>query len=182
MELPPSAAAMYSTWWSFAQYAASAREADGSYSFSVTDVQSAASQINRDIYGGQGGYNPPGLSVLFAKARAIGNALIDPATADPALPSSQFPVAEAPWSRTAAEQAASPQWQARMQFTYSDESGNVQQEMTTVIINQVLPSTMDSLTRQMELRIQDQLNSAPGQGTPRSGTLISVDSITLLSV
>lgn len=75
-----------------------------------------------------------------------------------------------------------PQWQARMQFTYSDESGNVQQEMTTVIINQVLPSTMDSLQAQMELRVQDQLNSAPGQGTPRSGQLISIDAITLLAV
>lgn len=182
MELPPSAAAMYKTWWSFAQYAASAREADGSYSFNITDVQAAASQINRTVYGGQGGYSPPGLSVLFARARAIGNAEIDPLTADPALPSNQFPVAEAPWSRTAADQAASPQWQARMQFTYTDESGNTQQEMTTVIINQVLPSTMASLQAQMDLRVQDQLNSAPGQGTPRSGSLVSIDSITLLAV
>jgi hypothetical protein len=182
VELPPSAARMYQAWWSFAQYAASAREADGSYSFNVADVQTAASQINRDVYGGQGGYNPPGLSVLFGKARAIANAEFAFDDHPPDLPSGQFPVAEAPWSRSTAEQAAMPQWQARMKFTYSDEAGNVQQEMTTVIINQVLPSTMASLQAQMELRIQDQLNSAPGQGTPRSGQLISIDSVTLLAV
>lgn len=182
MELPPSAAAMYRTWWAFAQYAASAREADGSYSFSVADASSAASQINRDVYGGQGGYHPIGLSVLFSKARAIANAEFAFEDHPPDLPSSQFPVAEAPWSRSTAEQAAMPQWQARMKFTYTDETGETLSETTTVIITQVLPSTMDSLQAQMYLRVQDQLNSAPGQGTPRSGQLISIDSITLLAV
>lgn len=173
---------MYRTWWSFAQYAATARDDQGNYLYDVATVQSAASIVNREVYGGQGGYSPPGLSVLFSKARAMGNAQFDFTSADPALPSNQFPVAEAPWSRNAADQAALPQWQARMQFTYADEGGQELTEMTTVIINQVLPSTMDSLARQMELRVQDQLNSAPGQGTPRSGTLISIDSITLLAV
>ncbi len=47
---------MYRTWWSFAQYAANARDDQGQYLYDVATVQSAASQINRDVYGGQGGY------------------------------------------------------------------------------------------------------------------------------
>ena len=74
MDLPPRAAAMYQTWWNFANYAANATNPDGSWAYTVADASSAASQINRDVYSGQGGYNPIGLSQLFSIARQLGNA------------------------------------------------------------------------------------------------------------
>jgi hypothetical protein len=182
MDLPAAADAMYKTWWSFANYAANAREADGSYSFTVTDTSAAASEISRSVGGAFASYNPIGISQLFSIARKIGNATASLAAADPAAPIDPRMVAEAPWSRPAAEQAAMPQWQARVAITYTDASGVQQQGISVVNISQVLPSSVASLQAQIALRIGDQLASPPGTGTPRSGQLDSVDSITLLAV
>lgn len=182
MDLPPLADAMYRTWWSFANYAANAREPDGSYSFTVADTSSAASEISKTVGGAFASYNPIGVSQLFGIARKIGNATAALAAADPADPLTSAHVAEAPWSRSAADQAAMPQWQARVSITYTDSSGVQQQGISVVNISQVLPSTVASLHAQLELRIADQLASPPGTGTPKSGTLDSIDSITLLAV
>lgn len=182
MQLPPLAQAMYNTWWSFANYAANAVDAAGRYLFTVTDASSAASAVNRDVYGGQGGYNPIGLSKLFSVARKIGNATSALISASGGQQIDLSMVAEAPWSRPAAEQAASPEWQARVTMTYTDAAGIQQQGVAVVIIKQVLPSSVASLRAQMELRVQDQLSAPPGTGTPREGTLNSIDSITLLAV
>lgn len=182
MDLPSAAQAMYNTWWSFVNYAANATDANGKYAYSVTDASSAASAINKDVYGGQGGYNPIGLSQLFSVARKIGNATGALGQADPSSAITGSMVAEAPWSRPAAEQAALPMWQARVSITYTDESGITQTGISVVNISQVLPTTVGSLNAQLALRVQDQLSSPPGTGTPRSGTLASIDSVTLLAV
>lgn len=182
MQLPPLADAMYKTWWSFANYAANAVDAAGKFLYSVTDASSAASQINKDVYGGQGGYNPIGLSQLFSVARKIGNATSALSSADSGGSIDLSMVAEAPWSRSAAEQAALPMWQARIAMTYTDAEGVQQQGIAVVNISQVLPSSIASLQAQMELRVADQLSAPPGTGTPRSGQLDSIDSITLLAV
>lgn len=182
MDLPAAAQAMYKTWWSFASYAATAKNPDGSWAFSVTDASSAASDINRNVYGGQGGYNPIGLSQLFSRARAIGNATGNLAAAAPGDTITPGMVSEAPWSRPAAEQAALPMWQARVSMTYTDAAGVTQEGISVVNISQVLPATIASLQAQIELRVADQLLAPPGTGTPRSGSLVSVDSITLLQV
>lgn len=182
MQLPPKAEAMYQTWWNFANYAANARNPDGSYAYSVTDASSAASQINRDVYGGQGGYQPIGLSQLFSIARKIGNSTDALAQADPASPITPSMVSEAPWSRSQADQAALPMWQARVSMSYTDEFGVPQTGISVVNISQVLPSSVGSLMAQLQLRVQDQLSSPPGTGTPRSGSLVSIDSVTLLAV
>jgi hypothetical protein len=182
MDLPPLADAMYKTWWSFTNYAANAREADGRYSFTVTDTSSAASEISKTVGGAFASYSPIGISQLFSIARKIGNATSALAAADPAAPINPAHVAEAPWSRTAAEQAAMPMWQARVAITYTDAAGVQQQGISVVNISQVLPSSVASLQAQIALRVTDQLASPPGTGTPRSGQLDSVNSITLLAV
>lgn len=173
---------MYTTWWSFVNYAANAKNPDGTWAYGVTDAQSAASAINRDVYSGQGGYNPIGLSQLFSTARKIGNATDTLGTAPDVSPITGNMVAEAPWSRSAADQAALPMWQARVTMTYTDEFGVTQTGYSVINISQVLPSTVGSLNAQLALRAQDQLSSPPGTGTPRSGTLTSIDSVTLLAV
>lgn len=182
MDLPAQADAMYKTWWSFANYAANAREADGSYSFTVADVSSAASSISKTVGGAYSAYNPIGLSQLFSVARKIGNATASLGNAAGAAGIDLSMVAEAPWSRPAAEQAAMPMWQARVTMTYTDSAGVQQEGISVVNITQVLPSSVASLNAQMALRVQDQLSSPPGTGTPREGTLNDITSITLLSV
>lgn len=182
MDLPTAAASVYQTWWSFANYAASSRDQNGAYSFTVADAQSAASQVNRDVYGGAGGYNPIGISQLFGIARRIANSSAALGQAAPTSPITPSMVAEAPWSRSQADQAAMPMWQARVEITYTDAAGVTQNGISVVNISQVLPSSVASLNAQLALRIQDQLAAPPGTGTPRQGELNSINSITLLAV
>lgn len=182
MILPPLADAMYRTWWSFANYVANAVDEAGNYLYSVAQAQEAASIANRDVYGGQGGYNPIGLSQLFSAARRIGNSSASLTTADDSSPITPSMIAEAPWSRSPAEQAAVPKWQVRVTMTYTDASGVTQDGTAVVEIPQVLPRNVGSLRSQIEERIADQLAAPPGTGTPRTGSLDSVNSITLLAV
>lgn len=182
MDLAPAAAAMYKSWWSFVNYAASAREADGSYSFTVADTSAAASQISKDVGGNYASYNPIGVSQLFGIARRIANSSSALSQADPSSPITAAHVAQAPWARSAADQAAAPMWQARVAITYTDASGVQQDGIAVVNISQVLPSSVASLQAQIELRVADQLAAPPGTGTPREGQLDSVNSITLLAV
>lgn len=182
MQLQPLADAMYKTWWSFVQYAANAVDAAGKYLYTVADVSSAASAVSKSVGGAYAAYNPIGVSQLFGLARGIANNSSSLSSADPAAPIDTSMVSEAPWSRSLAEQAVSPQWQARITMTYTDEAGVQQQGITVVNISQVLPVTVGSLQAQMALRVADQLASPPGTGTPRTGSLDSIDSITLLSV
>lgn len=182
MELPDQAAAMYQTWWGLANQAASTINPDGSYAYGPADLSSAASQISKTVGGPYAKYNPIGLSQLFSIARKIANAAKNLIGSSGGSPIDTSMVAEAPWSRSQAEQAAMPMWQARVGITYTDPSGIQQQGISVVNISQVLPSSVASLQAQMELRIQDQLSSPPGTGTPRTGQLDSIDSITLLAV
>lgn len=183
MELPPAAAAMYSTWWGFALQAATTLAPDGKYAYSVADASAAASAISRDVGGAYAQWSPIGMSQLFSAARQIGHSQAALNAASPADPlNADTMAAEAPWSRSAADQAAMPVWQARTEVTYTDEGGVEQTGIFTVQIPQVLPSTVGSLRAQLELRITDMLTSPPGTGTPRSGTLTSVGSVTLLQV
>lgn len=182
MDLPEPAAGMYSTWWSFALHAATARTDTGAYAFQVTDASAAASAISRDVGGQYASWSPIGLSQLFSLARQLGNSQAALAGADNASPITDAMIAEAPWSRPPGEQDAAPAWAARVEVSYTDESGVPQSGTFTVSIPQVLPSTVGSLRAQIELRITDMLTSPPGTGTPRSGTLASVGGITLLRV
>lgn len=182
MELPPRAASMYQVWWSFVQFAATARDEAGKFLYTVADASSAASSIAKSIGGQFASYNPIGVSQLFGVARRIANSTANIDGADNSAPITQSMVSEAPWSRSPADQAAGPLWQARVSMTYTDPAGVQQEGISVVTIPQVLPSTVGSLRAQLGLRIQDQLSSPPGTGTPRSGQLDSIDSITLLAV
>lgn len=173
---------MYSTWWTFALQAATTRDAEGNYAYGVQTFQAAASIIRSDVGGDYANYDAPGLSQLFSIARGIGNSQAALAAAAPDTPLADIPIAEAPWSRPASEQAALPSWQARTEVSYVDEAGVQQTGVFTVTIPQVLPSTVGSLQAQMALRISDMLATPPGTGTPRSGTLASIGPITVLQV
>lgn len=182
MDLPTQADAMYKTWWAFVNNLANARDDQGKYAVNVAQAQAIASEVFPSFEGTAAPYNPIGLSQLFSVARKIGNASGAVAAAPGGAPIDASMVAEAPWSRSPAEQAAMPMWQARVTMTYTDAAGVQQEGISVVNITQVLPSSVASLQAQMFLRIVDQLAAPPGTGTPRTGTLDSVDSITILAV
>lgn len=182
MDLPPRAAALYSTWWSFVSYAANAVDATGAYSYTLTDVSSAASELSKSVGGDYANYNPIGISQLFSVARGIAKAGAALGAADPNAQIDESMVAEAPWSRPLADQLAMPSWQARSQVTYVNEAGQQVSEWFTVGIDLVLPSTVGDLQSQVASSLDGMLTAGPTEGTPRRGQLVSVDSITLLSV
>lgn len=173
---------MYSTWWSFVVYAASAVSPATGKPYSPPEVSEAASEVSRTVGGAYASYNPIGVSQLFGIARKIANSANRLNSADPGAALDSSMVAEAPWSRPAADQAAMPVWQARAEVTYLDPAGIEQQGIFTVQIPQVLPSTVGSLQTQMELRISDMLGTPEGTGTPRSGTFVALGAITVMAV
>lgn len=181
MALPPLADAMYKTWWSFVSYAASATNEDGSYAFTVTDASSAASDINRNIYGGQGGYNPIGLSQLFSIARKMSKTEAAIMNADDSSPITPNMVAAAPWGRPDVQQATRPEWWARGQMTYTTPAGTVETGTFMIAISQTLPYSVGALKTYVGIMAQSQLVDTSATGTPRSGELQSIDSIQLLS-
>lgn len=182
MDLPPAASAMYKSWWSFVNYAASQVDDQGRYSFGPTDVSSAASEISRTVGGPYASYNPIGVSQLFSVARTIANSSAALNAADASSPITAGMVAEAPWSRSAAEQTALPMFQVRAEVTYLDQAGVQNTGFYTIQIPQVLPSTVGSLQAQMTLRVQDMLAAPEGTGTPRTGQFVAIGPMTLLQV
>lgn len=181
-DLPPSAQGMYSTWWTTVQAWANQVNPDTGRAYSVTDVSAAASQLAREFPSQFPAYSPPGVSSLFSQALSIVNARNNLAAADPAAAIDASMVARPPWSATDAEMAAAPRWQVRSEVTYTTSEGTTETGIFTSKIENILPSSVGALAAVVEYQVASMLAAPPGTGTPRSGDLLSVDSITLLAV
>jgi hypothetical protein len=183
MDLPERAKAMYKNWWSFVSYAASAvSKVTQQFLYTLTDATAAASDIAKSIGGVFARWDPIGLSQLFAAARrlaGIGQVIGD---AGDEVVTSTLNIPEAPWSRSQAEQSASPSWQARTSATYINEIGEQVSEYFTLGIDQVLPPTVGELKAQVNTAVDQMLTGQAENGTPRRGQLVSVDSVALMAV
>lgn len=174
---------MYKTWWSFVSFASSAIDSvTGKFLYTLTDAASAASDIAKSIGGAFASWDPIGLSQLFSAARRIAGIGQTISTAPDETITSTLDIPEAPWSRSTADQLASPSWTARSLVTYINEVGDQVTEYFQPGIDGVLPVTVGDLKSQVAATIDQQLQQPTGQGTPRRGQLISVDSITLMVV
>jgi hypothetical protein len=173
---------MYKTWWSFVSYAASATGPIGQFLYTLTDAAAAASDIAKSIGGAFAKWDPIGLGQLFSAARRIAGIgqVIDQAP-DQTI-TSTLNIPEAPWSRATVDQLAAPSWTARSLVTYVNEIGAQVTEYFQPGIDGVLPATVGDLKAQVAASIDQMLTQPTGQGSPRRGQLISVDSITLMVV
>ena len=181
-ELPPSAQAMYSAWWTTVQAWANQVNPDTGRAYSVTDVSAAASQLRQEFPRYFPSYSPPGVSSLFSQALQIVSARNALAAADPSAVIDASMVARPPWSADSATMAAAPVWQVRSEVTYTTSEGITETGIFTSKIENILPSSKAGLAAVVEYQVASMLASPPGTGTPRSGDLVSVDSITLLAV
>lgn len=181
-DLPPSAQAMYSTWWTTVQAWADQVNPDTGRAYSVTDVSAAASQLRQEFPDKFPAYSPPGVSSLFSQALQIVNARNTLGVADPSAAIDASMVARPPWSADSATMAAAPVWQVRSEVTYTTSEGFTETGIFTSKIENILPSSKANLAAVVEYQVASMLASPPGTGTPRSGDLVSVDSITLLAV
>lgn len=183
MDLPERAKAMYKTWWSFVSYAASAVDrATNAFLYTLTDATSAASEIAKSIGGVFASWDPIGLSQLFSAARRIAGIGQTVANASDEALTSLLSIPEAPWSRPADQQMASPSWQVRTSVTYINEVGEQVSEYFTVGVEQALPPTVGDLRQQTSTAIEQMLTGQAENGTPRRGQLVSVDSLTPMVV
>lgn len=174
---------MYKTWWSFVSFAASAIDtATGKFLYTLTDAAAAASDIAKNIGGAFAKWDPIGLSQLFSAAKNIANVGQDIANSTDDRLTATLNIPEAPWSRATVDQLAAPSWTARSLVTYINEIGDQVTEYFQPGIDGVLPSTVGDLKSQVAGQIDQMLTQPTGQGTPRRGQLISVDSITLMVV
>lgn len=181
-DLPPSAQAMYSTWWTTVQAWAAQVNPDTGRAYSVVDVSAAASQLRQEFPDKFPVYSPPGVSSLFSQALQIVGARNTLGAADPSSAIDDSMVARPPWSADSATMAAAPVWQVRSEVTYTTSEGTTETGIFTSKIENILPSSKANLAAVVEYQVASMLASPPGTGTPRSGDLVSVDSITLLAV
>jgi len=182
VDLPDRAKAMYKTWWSFVSYAASATGPIGQFLYTLTDAAAAASDIAKSIGGAFAAWDPIGLSQLFSAARRIAGIGQTIANAPDETVTTTLDIPEAPWSRPLVDQNAAPSWSARSLVTYINEIGDQVTEYFQPGIDGVLPATVGDLKSQVAASIDQMLTNPTGQGSPRRGQLISVDSITLMVV
>jgi hypothetical protein len=182
MILPPKADALVNTWWQFVTYAAHAVDAQGKFSYTLTDTSAAASEISKTVGGAYASYSPIGISQLFSIARTMAKAGIALRAADHAGPIDDTMVAEPPWSRPLADQLAAPAWHVTANVNYINEAGDQVQEFFTVLVEQTLPSTVGDLHGQVLSSLDSMLTAPPGQGTPRRGTLVTADLHALLVI
>lgn len=181
-DLPPSAQAMYSTWWTTVQGWANQVNPDTGRAYSVVDVSAAASQLRTEFPDKFPAYSPPGVSSLFSQALQIVNARNALSAADPSQMIDASMVARPPWSADDATMAATPVWQARSEVTYITSEGITETGIFMSKIENTLSFPKSTLQAVVEYQVASMLASPPGTGTPRSGDLVSVDSITLLAV
>ena len=181
-DLPPSAQAMYSTWWKTVNAWANQTDPDTGRPYLVTDVSAAAAQLAREFPDQFPAYSPPGVSSLFSQALQIARARDALSAADPLSAIGPGMVARPPWSKDDATMAAFPVWQVRSEVTYTTSEGITETGIFMSKLEFTLPSSKASLATIVEYQVASMLASPPGTGTPRSGDLVSVDSITLLAV
>lgn len=151
---------MYSTWWALVADAASARAQDGSYSYGVTDLASAASDISRTVGGQYAKPSLPGLSQLFGIARTMERAADTLTAAPDTAPITSSMVAEPPWSRSADVMATTPQWQARAEVTYLTTEGVQLSTWITGVFSNVLPLTVGDMNAELLLQARRMLSQA----------------------
>lgn len=173
---------MYSIWWTTVQAWANQVDPDTGRAYGVTDVSAAASALRDEFPEKFPAYSPPGVSSLFSQALQIVSARNALAAADPSAAIDASMVARPPWSADSATMAAAPVWQVRSEVTYTTSEGTTETGVFTSKIENILPSSKANLAAVVEYQVASMLASPPGTGTPRSGDLVSVDSITLLAV
>ena len=181
-DMPLSAQAMYSAWWNTVMAWANQVNPDTGRAYSVTDVSAAASQLHQEFPGNYPAYSPPGVSSLFSQALSIVRARDTLTVADPSQLIDLSMVARAPWSKDAATMAAQPVWQARSEVTYITSEGVTETGIFMSKIENTLSFPVSTLQAVVEYQVASMLAAPPGSGTPRSGDLVSVYSITLLAV
>lgn len=98
--------------------------------------------------------NPVDVSQLRSYAAGIRNATAAFAAANPEWSLDSSMIAQTPWGRDLAAQAAAPDWQVRFLADVTDELGNSTQLWRSVLIPGTLPASKQALLDEVEAAAQ----------------------------
>lgn len=181
MALSDRAAAMYKNWYPWVADSVRDTLTTGKAKYSVTELSEAASAENQRRGLPKGSYDPIGVSQLYKAVQANFRASYNLGQApDTALITGNM-IGNDLFGRGPADQAVNPLWRATIVATYVDQFGNTIQDTFTQFYHTRLPPTVGSLRQHVALDVQDMLSTPPPSGTPREGTLVSIDQIQLMA-
>lgn len=181
MQLTPSAQVVYPDWWSFATYAAAAKEADGTYSYRVTDLGASLTEIGA-LSGQTIGFTErAGIASLFGIARQIELAADVLTAADDEDNITSKMVSEAPYSRPLAVQNAAPQWKIVAEISYRAPDGSEVTTWGTGFFHNVLPSTAGAMRDEAFLQFQRMLAKRDEQKNT-GGELLNIGRTYLIAI
>lgn len=158
MDMTPDQKSTYADWWGLITHAGSARNQQGGYAYSTTDLQTAVTEILRAAGQTITFAARSFVSKLFGVSRGIERSA-DTLTAAPneaAITAAM--VSEPPWSRPLRVQTAAPQWQLRAEITYRAPDGSIVTTWGTGIFNYVLPSTAGAMRDEAFLQFSRMLS------------------------
>lgn len=181
MPLSDRAAAMYRNWYPWVADSVRATLTTGKAGIGLSEVQEAISTENQRRGLPKGSYDPIGVSQLYGQVNRNFRAAYNLGQAPETAPLTGNMIGNDLFGRGAAEQAVNPIWRATITATYVDQFGVTQQDTFTQFYYTRLPPTVGSLRQHVELDVQDMLSTPPPSGTPREGTLLSVDQIQLVA-
>lgn len=181
MQLPSQAQGVYSDWWQLVSYAAGQKGAQNEYTYTVTDLSSAAKDISATIGRPLSFQGYTGLAQLFGVARTM-EVKADVLTgADNEDPLTSGHISEAPWSRSQAQQNAAPRWQLRAEITYRAPDGTVTTTWGTGVFNNTLHSTVGQMRDEAWLQFQRMLGKRSEQRNT-GGELLAIGRQYLMAV
>lgn len=172
---------MYRDWYPWVADSVRDTLTTGAPKYGASVVSEAASAEAQRRQLGKGGYDPIGVSQLYGQVNRNFRASYNLGQAADTAPLTGNMIGDDLFGRPLADQAVQPMWRATIVATYEDQFGNVIQDTFTQFYHTRLPPTVGSLRQHVALDVQDMLNTPPPVGTPRNGTLLSVDQIQLMA-
>ncbi len=181
MDLKPSAAAAYPSWWSFITYAASHLDANGDYSYTSADVNEAVGEIARNTGTTVSFQEFTGITSLFSIARGMERAADELTAAPDASPITARMISEAPYSRSLADQQAAPQWKLVAEITYRAPDGTTITSWGTGFFQNTLHTSVGALRDEAWLQFSRMLNKRDEQKNT-GGELLNIGRSYLIAV
>jgi hypothetical protein len=143
--LTPNEQAAYSKLWNFVSAVAPDRTDTGSYTYTSSDILSAAASIAREAGQSLSFAESSGIFGLISLARGQANAIdaLNSAAPNQAIDASM--IAQWPTAADAEVQAVQPSYMAKGQFTYTDALGQQQSAWVTLTGLTGIPVSADAL-------------------------------------
>lgn len=164
MPLPPELADTYRTYWAFAQQAAQAKNPDGSYAYTTTDLVAAVA----DALGATGQsvsfQTASQLGSLFGIARSASRANDTLMAAEPGSPITTSMWTDWPTAAPVGVQDVQPEFMARAQFTYTNALGEQSTGWVSLTGMTQLPPSQANLLNRLQGAAMTAYSVSPDEG------------------